>query len=218
MLKRNDLFNMKMKKSFVLIFLSCVLCASIGMAQDRSKNEEYVQQGEQIKRAMLMRVLDSGVQFMDEGKYDLADQKFQYVLKNTKSVPSDLTFYFGKNSYYLQKYKQSIDWLSKYIQLKGTNGQFSEEATQFLKKSENEYLKERSQALSKAAEVLSTDFDIDCGPDGKVVCPVCKGDHVITKKGAFGMTYQTCGYCNEHGLLTCQEYNQLLRGELKSKL
>ena len=209
---------MKMKKNFVWMVLSCVLCASIGMAQDRSKNEEYIQQGEQYKRAMLMRVLDSGVQFMDDGKYDLADQKFQYVLKNTKSVPSDLTFYFGKNSYFLQKYKQSIDWLTKYIQLKGTNGQFSEEATQFLKKSENEYLKERSQALSKAQEVLSTDYDIDCGPDGKVVCPVCKGDHVITKQGAFGLTYQTCGYCSEHGLLTCEEYNLLLRGQLKSKL
>jgi hypothetical protein len=209
---------MKMKKNVAWIILSFVLYASLGVAQERSKTEEYIQQGEQYKRSMLMRVLDSGVQFMDEGKYALADQKFQYVLKNTKSVPSDLTFYFGKNSYYLEKYKQSIDWLNKYIQLKGTNGQFSEEAAQFLKKSENEFLKEKSQAVTKAAEVLSTDYDIDCGPDGKVVCPVCKGDHVITKKGAFGMTYQTCGYCNEHGLLTCEEYNQLLRGQLKSKL
>ena len=87
-----------------------------------------------------------------------------------------------------------------------------------MKKSENEFLKEKSQEVTKAAEILSTDFDIDCGPDGKVVCPVCKGDHVITKKGSFGIVYQTCGYCNEHGLLTCEEYNLLLRGQLKSKL
>lgn len=207
-----------MKKNAVWVVLTFVLCASFGFAQDRSKNEEYVQQAEQYKRAMLMRVLDSGVQFMDEGRYAVADEKFQYVLKNAKSVPSDLTFYFGKNSYFLQKYKQSIDWLTKYIQLKGSNGQFSEEATQYLKKSETELLRERSQALSKASEVLSTDYDIDCGPDGKVVCPVCKGDHVITKKGAFGWVYQTCGYCNDHGLLTCEEYNQLLRGQLKAKL
>lgn len=208
-----------MKTNVVWIVLSLVLCASAAVAQtDEIKKQEYLQQAEQYKRSMLLRVLDSGVQFMDEGKYALADQKFQYVLKNTKSVPSDLTFYFGKNSYHLEKYQQSIDWLNKYIQLKGTNGQFSEEAMQLLRKSENEFLKEKSKAVTKAAEVLSTDFDIDCGPEGKVVCPVCKGDHVITKKGAFGMVYQTCGYCNEHGLLSCEEYNQLLRGQLKSKL
>ncbi len=208
---------MKMKKNVAWVILSLVLCASVSLAQDQSKTDEYLQQAEQYKRSMLMRVLDSGVQFMENGNYIAADQKFQYVLKNTKSVPSDLTFYFGKNSYHLGKYKQSIDWLTKYIQLKGTNGQYSEEAQQLLKKSENEFLKEKFQEANKATELLSTDFDIDCGPDGKVVCPVCKGDHVITKPGAFGLTYQTCGYCNEHGLLTCSEYNQLLRGQLKKK-
>lgn len=207
-----------MRKNIAWVVFSFVLCASVGVAQDRSKTEEYLQQGEQYKKAMLMRVLDSGVQFMESGNYVLADEKFQYVLKNMKSVPSDLTFYFGKNSYHLEQYKQSIDWLNKYIQLKGTNGQFSEEALQLLKKSENEFLKEKSKAVTKATEVLSTDFDIDCGPDGKVVCPVCKGDHVITKKGSFGPLYQTCGYCNEHGLLTCEEYNLLIRGQLKAKL
>ena len=136
MLKKNDLFNMKMKKNVAWIVFIFVLYASPSFAQDPSKNEEYVRQAEQYKRSMLLRVLDSGVQFMESGNYFVADQKFQYVLKNTKSVPSDLTFYFGKNSYHLERYQQSIDWLNKYIQLKGTNGQFSEEALQLLKKSE----------------------------------------------------------------------------------
>ncbi len=218
MLRKNDLFDMNIKKNVAWAVLILILVSTASIAQDRSKNEEYALQAEQYKRAQLMHVLDSGVQFMETGNYNVADQKFQYVLNNTKSVPSDLTFYFGKNSYYQEKYKQSIDWLTKYIQLKGANGQFSEEAQQILRKSENEFLKEKSKAANKATEVLSTDYEIDCGPDGKVVCPVCKGDHVITKKGPFGIVYQTCGYCNEHGLLTCEEYNKLLRGELKAKL
>ena len=69
--------------------------------------------------------------------------------------------------------------------------------------------------MQKAGEVLSASYDIDCGPSGKVTCPVCKGDHVQIKKGAFGAEYHTCPYCNEHGLLTCEQYNLLLRGELK---
>jgi hypothetical protein len=149
------------------------------------------------------------------GNYLQADVKFRYVLENIKSVPSDLTFFFGKNSYYIEQYKQSIDWLTKYIQLKGTNGQYSKEAASLLKNAETEYLKEKTKEIQSAGEVLSSNYDIDCGPSGKVICPVCKGDHVQVKKGAFGAEYHTCPYCNEHGILTCEQYNLLLRGELK---
>jgi hypothetical protein len=154
---------------------------------------------------------------MDEQRYQQAEVKFRYVLDNIKSVPSDLTYHFGRNSFHLAKYKQSIDWLNKYIQLKGTNGQFYTQAVEWKKKAEEEFLKERTKETKKVEQVFSTDYDIDCGPTGKVTCPVCKGDHVIIKKGAFGNEYKTCGYCNEHGVLTCDEYNKLLRGELKPK-
>jgi len=202
------------RSCFTLLFVTVLI--RTGLAQ-QDKVDEYRMQQEQLKKTMLLRQLDSGVYYMDMGNYTVADTKFQYVLDNVKSVPSDLTFFFGKNSYYLQRYKQSIDWLNKYIQLKGTNGQYSQEAAQLLKKSEAEFIKEKSIASVKAEEVLSANYDIDCGPAGKVTCPVCKGDHVIVKKGAFGPEYKTCPYCNEHGILTCDEYNQLLRGELHAK-
>lgn len=178
---------------------------------------EYLRQEEQRRHAETMRQLDSGVYLMEQEAYVRADEKFRYVLQHVRSVPSDLTFYFGKNSYFLEQYKQSIDWLNKYIQLKGTTGQFYEEATGWLRKAEALYLQEKEQAKGKTQEILSRNYDIDCGPTGKVTCPVCGGNHVIIRKGAFGDTYKTCPYCNEHGLLTCAEYNQLLRGELQPK-
>jgi len=199
---------------FYLTTLTFLLFLQFGFAQ-QTKVDEYLLQQEQLKKTLLSRELDSGVYYMDLGNYSKADEKFQYVLTNVKSVPSDLTFFFGKNSYHLQRYKQSIDWLNKYIQLKGTNGQYSKEAATLLKNAEAEYLKEKNNEMQKAGEVLSTSYEIDCGPAGKVTCPVCKGDHVLIKKNAFGSAYNTCPYCNEHGLLTCQQYNQLLRGELK---
>lgn len=197
-----------------LILLLLVIIVTQGYAQ-RTRVDDYKMQQEQLKKTELLRQLDSGVYLMDTGNYLAADAKFRHVLENIKSVPSDLTFFFGKNSYYLEKYKQSIDWLTKYIQLKGTNGQYSQEATSLLKNAESEYLKEKTSEMQKAGEVLSVNYEIDCGPSGKVTCPVCKGDHVLIKKGAFGSEYTTCPYCNEHGLLTCQQYNLLLRGELK---
>lgn len=200
----------------VLMVISCLSIVP-AMAQDE-KTKEFQRQAEQRRRSEVMRHLDSGVYFMDNGQYQLADAKFQYVLENVKSVPSDLTFFFGKNSFHLNKFKQSIDWLNKYIQLKGTTGQYHQDAIDYLKKSEEAFVKEKSIQSEKAQQVLSANYDIDCGPSGKVSCPVCKGDHVITKKAAFGDEYKTCPYCNEHGILSCDEYNQLLRGELKAKL
>jgi tetratricopeptide (TPR) repeat protein len=187
------------------------------MSYAQQKAEEYILQQEQLKRMQLMNKLDSGVYFMDVGEHEKADEKFKYVLANIRAVPSELAYYFGKNSYFLKQYKQSIDWLNKYIQLKGTNGQFSKDAVAWQKKSEIELMAARQQEAEKTEQVLSKNYEIDCGPTGKVICPVCGGDHVIIKKGAFGDDYRTCPYCNDHGILTCEEYNLLVKGELAPK-
>lgn len=200
---------MTMKFCITVVFSLTLFCPLLG--------QDIKQEAEQRKRADLMRQLDQAVELMDNGDYTAADEKYKYILENLKSIPSDLTFFFGKNSFHLKKYQQSADWINKYIQLKGTTGQYHDEAIDYLKKAEAEILKEKNQQVQKAEQVLSRNYDIDCGPSGKVSCPVCKGDHVIIKKGAFGDEYRTCPYCNDHGMLTCQEYNQLLRGELKAK-
>jgi hypothetical protein len=203
--------------SLRIFFVFGFLFASLsGFAQDE-RTQEFLRQEEQHRRAALMRQMDSGVFYMDNGKHQLADEKFRLVLDQLKSVPSELTYYFGKNSFYLLKFKQSIDWLNKYIQLKGTGGQHYADAINVLHRAEAEFVKEKSTESKKAGELLSNNYEIDCGPSNKVSCPVCKGDHVIVKRGAFENTYQTCRYCDEHGMLTCVEYNQLLRGELKKK-
>src|SRR5689334_3227194 len=126
------------KRSFYTVLslgiLAFFFIPKISFSQDeRARAEEFRIQAEQRKRAETLRVLDSAIMNIDNGEYALADKKLIYVLNNIKSVPSDLTFYFGKNSFYLKKYKQSVDWLNKYIQLKGTTGQFSKEAVELLK-------------------------------------------------------------------------------------
>lgn len=200
-----------------LFFLLYIITVSAIAQDDRAAAQQLRAEQEQAKRAALLRTMDEAVSQMNEGLYADADEKFVYVLNNIRGVPSDLTFYFGKNSFYLNKFKQSVDWLNKYIQLKGTTGQHYAEAVNLLKKAEVEVLNERAREAAKAQEVLSQNYDIDCGPTGKVMCPVCKGTTVIVKKGAFGNEYKTCNYCDKHGLLTCEQYNQLIRGELKPR-
>ncbi len=200
-----------------LIFILFIVFPFVALSQQGER--EKIQQMELDRNAQKQREirlqLDSAIMLIETEDYLAADEKLNYVLKNIRSVPSDLAYYFGENSYHIGKYKQSIDWLNKYIQLKGTTGQHSQEAVQWLKRAEVERLKEKQTLTLQTQEVLSRDYDIDCGPTGKVTCPVCNGSTVIIKKTYLGETYKTCGYCGKQGFLNCEDYNKLVRGELK---
>jgi len=186
-----------------------------GQDFERDKIREIEQQKEYARNRQIRLEMDSGVYYLEHEQYERADEKLQYALAHMKTIPSDLAYYFGKNSYFLGKNKQSVDWLTKYIQLKGTTGQFSTDAAEWLAKAEANLLAEHQAESTKAVEVFSRDYIIDCGPSGKVTCPVCNGTTVIIKKDYFGNNYKSCPYCNQHGTLTCEEYNLLLRGQLK---
>lgn len=207
-------------KSTVMKKLVCLLCLALPfVALSQQDERDKIQQMEldrnaQKQRAIRMQ-LDTAIMLMEKEEYLAADEKLNYVLKNIKSVPSDLAYYFGENSFHIGKFKQSIDWLNKYIQLKGTTGQHSQEAVQWLKRAEAERLKEKQTQTLQTQEVLSRDYDIDCGSTGKVTCPVCNGSTVTIKKTYLGETYKTCQYCHKQGYLICEDYNKLLRGELK---
>jgi hypothetical protein len=203
-----------MKWGFLMVMVVVSVCAFAQTEQEKLRDVEMQRQANRLRN--LERQIDSVAQLIDQQQYAAADAKIVNILKTVRSVPSDLTFYLGKTSFYLQKYRQSVDWLNKYIQLKGTNGQFSEEAINLKTKGEVELLKEKQTEAKQAGELLSKDFDIDCGPTGKVACPVCNGTTVIIKKTYLGETYKTCSYCNHTGALSCEDYNKLLKGQLKA--
>ena len=204
--------NKRLVISLVFLLFSLTTWSQVN---EQEKLRELEIQRQADKQRAIDRQIDSIAQLIDVEEYAAAEKKILSVLKSVRSVPSDLTFYLGKTSFYLGKFKQSTDWLNKYIQLKGTGGQFSEEAIEIKKKAEVELLKEKQLESQQAVQVFSKDFDIDCGPTGKVICPVCNGSTVIIRKSYFGDTYKTCGYCHLKGTLACEDYNKLLKGELK---
>jgi len=201
----------------LLLILLLLPVASIAQTQEEQILQQ-VRDREHARQSALMSIMDQGVDSMNAENYSAAEKLFKQVLKQSKVVPTDLCFYFGKNSYYLNKFQQSRDWLNKYIEIKGTSGRFYQESTELLEKSNKEYLKVRAKDREKAEQtILSSSYEVDCGPSGKVVCPVCQGQGVIIQQGPFGNTYKQCPYSDDHGFLTCEEYNQLLRGELEAK-
>ena len=184
-------------------------------AQSEKEKLAAIEEARQAdKQRMLLLKMDSAVQLMGIEQYQEADKKFRDVLANIRSVPSDLTYYFGENSCHLGLFRQSVDWLNKYITLKGTTGKFYDNAVMYLKKAEAGLVVTKATESKQATEILSRDYDVDCGPTGKVICPVCNGSTVVVKRSYLGDTYKTCLHCNKLGTLTCEEYNKLLRGEL----
>jgi len=207
-----------MKHHFIICTIIALFVGTLAAsAQDeREKLKQLEQQKQEQKVRSVRNELDSAIQLTNIGRYEEADEKYRYVLKNLKSLPSDLTYYFGKNSYMLGKFSQSVDWLTKYIQLKGPGGEFYDDAVGWKEKAEKDLLKERAQQTVQASTtLLSRNYDIDCGPTGKVTCPVCGGSTVVIKKTYLGEQYKTCTFCKKLGYLSCEDYNKVLRGEFK---
>ncbi len=166
----------------------------------------------------LMMKIDEGVVLMNQGEYNRADSYFQEVLTAIDIIPAELCFYFGKNSYHLKKYKQSIDWLNKYIEIKGTTGQFFDQAREYLSLSETDFLAQQRNATPRSVQPdKAKPQQIDCNTTPFVLCPICKGSGVIIEQGALGSAiYRTCPYSDGSGRMTCENYQKYARGELST--
>ena len=171
---------------------------------------------QQIPESEFARRLDRGELLMKEGKYQQALEEFLFIINNKEVLPSNLAYFFGRNSYHIGEYKQSINWLNKYIQLKGTTGFYYKEAVGFLESAEREYMKmQRAFAAETTRDLANEDYD--CGGLDKMICPVCKGSGVLIKQGPIDMYYQTCPYCDGDSYLSCEDYNLFMRGRLQPK-
>ncbi len=189
-------------------WLILILNVSVSVAQQATQDLEYNEQ---------LRIMDQGVELMNQGEFIKADVRFLRVLEQVKTVPADLCFYFGKNSYHLKKYKQSIDWLNKYMELKGTTGQFFDQAVEYLKLAEADYAaaSEKKTAITEA-KPQPRSRTLDCSETPYVRCPVCNGDGVLVEAGKLGTAvFKTCPYSDESGRMRCEDYHKYLQGELK---
>ena len=169
-----------------------------------------------------LRMMETGVEDMEKGEYETADQYFRIAIDKLKVLPTEICFYFGKNSFFLGKYKQSIDWLNKYIELKGVKGEFFDESVEYLKKAEQAYLAQQKPALTTDEEEATANKKsmadrIECEEGQRIKCPECNGSGVVKKQGLLGAEiYATCPY-GESGVLSCEEYKLYVKGELLSK-
>ncbi|MEQ9412950.1 MAG: hypothetical protein RIF39_03930, partial [Cyclobacteriaceae bacterium] len=138
----------------IIPFLFILTFQLVASAQTQEqKIQEFEMQRQASEKLAFNQLLDSAIQLSQSGEYLLADTQFRQLLRTAKSVPSDLVYYFGENSFHLNNFKQSVDWLNKYIQLKGTTGQYSAQAIERLKSAEEGLMKERLVESRQAGQV-----------------------------------------------------------------
>jgi tetratricopeptide (TPR) repeat protein len=166
---------------------------------------------QEIPERELYRRLDQGEEMLKLGEYEKANDEFLFVIRNMNNLPPKIAYFFGRNSYHLGEYKQSINWLNKYIQLQGTSGPFYDQAVSFLERAEEQFIVTQK---SKNSTDLYESSMFDCGGFDKMICPVCKGDGVIIKNNPFGKSYNTCHYCDGNAYLSCDDYNLFMQGKL----
>ena len=168
------------------------------------------------KTIIINEIINYTEDYILKENYKTADSLLKEFILNSDLVSSEITFLFGKNSFFIKKYKQSINWLNKYIEMKGVNGKNSEEAIKFLELSNTKNVLEKEKNIENVfAELFSYRY-IEC-PNNKKVCPVCKGSSVMIRETEISKVYKTCPFSDNKGYLTCDEYNLFLRGELKPK-
>ncbi len=152
-----------------------------------------------------------------EKKYEDADRLLKEDILEENKISSEITFLFGKNSYFLKKYNQSINWLNKYLELKGLDGKYSDETIKFLELSNTKLLIETEKDIENVyVELFSYNY-VNCQNNRKL-CPICDGSSVMIIENEIQKIYKTCPFSDNKGFLTCDEYNLFLRGELKPKL
>lgn len=191
-------------KKVILLSLLTILCSIKAYSQIRPEDPRLF--------------IDTAIVLMDEQKYLEADGYFMNALNRIDVLSADFCFFFGKNSLFLNKYTQSIDWLNKYLELKGSKGQYSKETLTLLEKAEEGFRQNRG--VTSSADINSKFFylnTVNCNDDKPIVCPVCKGKGVIITIDLLGeKLFRECPY-STNGVLTCTEYNLLIQGNLKPK-
>lgn len=151
---------------------------------------------------------------VDSGKYELANIQFLKLLSPSIVLPDELCFYFGKSLFHTGYPIQCESFLKKFLDLKGKKTVYQEEIEEILRELNPKLSSENSLKDVNSNKKIELDHSL-CGGNEYITCPICNGTKVRVEDGDFGQIYKTCHYCNEHGQMSCEDYNTYLNGELK---
>ncbi|WP_143961075.1 outer membrane protein assembly factor BamD [Litoribacter populi] len=164
------------------------------------------------------RMMNSAKDAMDKEDYDKANNIFRHIIDSNAPIPQEMPYHFAETLFHLKQYDNSSNFLQKYMEINGFNGENYEEARELQTRLEGPLAEIRACQLCDrkgyAYETCSTceghaHTPQDCSyckGKGIVGCSRCAGKGMITKKNVFNLVeYYECDRCNAEGRLTCPE-------------
>ncbi len=151
-----------------------------------------------------------GKQQVESGAYDAAIETFRHLLTPQKLLPDELAFYFGKSLYHEGNHKHvAIDFLKKYLILRGDTARYYDETMTMLK-AMGEYKEKQTKDKSKDTRTSAQKQLDKCKENTHTVCPICNGKNTLVSPTAFGSSFRECNYCDERGLMPCNNYSKYI--------
>jgi hypothetical protein len=195
-----------MKRIACIGLLLIAWLSSTAFAQNLQNNPELE----------LRRLLSQAQQQMMDNEYEAANQTFRRLLKLQTKIPADVSYLFAETLYMIGQYKNSENFLKKYLDLTGVNGDYFKKATELqglLKErmtvsktcmlcDVNGYITKQCDLCSgSGTQIRDCNF---CKGRGHVMCQLCAGEGVRITRSAFGdRSYESCGRCSAKGYHTC---------------
>lgn len=187
----------------LLLFIFCSITYS-GVSQSSRTNYELT---EKMKRALAL---------MDVEDYTSANTIFRNILATEKILPNNLSYHFALTLYHIKQYRNSSNFIEKYLKLTGKAGDFYSQSLQLEQLLEQAFIEITQCELCdiNGYQFITCSFCqgekniieacSKCRAIGIISCQKCKGEGVVITTDAFGENkYQTCDRCSGKGLHTC---------------
>lgn len=153
---------------------------------------------------------------MQKNDYEAANKTFRQILSLKTKIPADVSYLFAETLYMIGQYKNSRNFVEKYIELTGRGGEYYTKAVELQdlldeKMSVNKtcvlcdvngYVKQTcEQCNGKGTEIRACNT---CKGRGHVMCQLCAGEGVRITRNAFGeRNYESCTRCASKGYHDC---------------
>ena len=193
-----------MRILFLLLFSLSVL----GL-QAQAQNDSNISPG-------MNQRLNYAKELMAQEKYQEANAVFREMLNSGQVLPDDLAYLFAETLYMLGQYQNSRNFLIKYLQVAGKNGNYYKQATE-LDALLEEKLHENEYCAFCNHEGYRFITCTHCEGSGQVIdhCSHCKGSKIINCQTCYGegvqiytdnfgkRKYKTCPTCKGNGTHDC---------------
>jgi DnaJ-class molecular chaperone len=172
----------------------------------------------QVNLGQTDRWMKGALAAMERKDYETANSIFRNLIDSGLPLPEEMPYFFSETLYELGQFDNSQNFLNKYLELTGFNGQNYKGASELKKKLAKPLEDIHSCHLCDVRGYrFQTCFTCEGGKKIEQTCSYCKSKGVVgcSRCGATGMIkkvnvfniveFYECERCNGKGRLTCPE-------------